>query len=393
MLNRLAEFHRLKGNLSKAEQLYRQVLIDFAEIGQEHRAVVRTALGNLTLLHMSQARFASAEKYAELMERELKMAAGPKGKRNETRPVPSAPAGEKGRAPVPSIVRPQPAPSAPPPSRGQNEVAGLMQPPPDAEPAPEQWPRTSDQAAKVDGCPPPEVTAAPISGGRIELRAMRPCRAGQEFEIHYGDMRFQRSFDAKGEAALSFDLFAGDELPFSIKFADADAIKIVLPKSAQPNITKLAIVWDKPVDLDLHAFEYAAPFGKPGHVWSGTSRSLAVTLGLVAAEKRAHGYISMSSRGDGRGTHAEVFTLVHREGQKYGAIAFALDFASRGDQAQAPYCGDDALGAIPYRIIRRSPDGRVTTDKGRIAAVPCGTKLDQTARFMRAAVPDIKLRR
>ncbi len=485
LLNRLAELHRLKGGIDDAEGVYQRVLIEFADLKAEDRDVVRTALGNLTLLHMSQGRLKSAEKYAELMERELRMASAaarkdvpaPDGE-EQSASEETEPRADIGLGPVVGEDSDQSS-SEQEPAAGR-DLAALLAPPPEAEPPAERPPerpperaaaqpperraerslqpsatgkdtpsaqpalqasgdgsakrvakvresaRTPDVGAKSnaadadqqkprgkttksDGlrlvsaqrtapagaaqtCGAPKVRASPAEGGRIELVVTSACRAGQDFDVIYGKLRFQHRLDGRGRANVAFDLFAGPAFKLAVKMTDGDPVEVVVPALDLSSMSKIAIVWSKPVNLDLHVFEYAAGFGKPGHVWQGANRTLSEVLGLVAAEKRAHGYFSSTSDGSGPGVHAEVFTLVRADKQRFGAIAFALDFASRGEKAEGKYCGEGVNASVPYTVYRFSGSGEPTVESGLIAALACGRQLDARMRYMSSAVGDMRLR-
>ena len=76
------------------------------------------------------------------------------------------------------------------------------------------------------------------------------------------------------------------------------------------DLSKVTIVWSGAVDLDLHAFEYSAAFGGPGHVWSEQPRS----LGEVTAERdgRGHGFLSTASAGGEIGSPIGAYGIVIR---------------------------------------------------------------------------------
>ena len=55
--NTIAELYKLMGNVNEAERRYLEVLERFNDGGSNDQKIVRKALGNLTLIYMSQGRF------------------------------------------------------------------------------------------------------------------------------------------------------------------------------------------------------------------------------------------------------------------------------------------------------------------------------------------------
>ena len=255
--------------------------------------------------------------------------------------------------------------------------------------------------------PPSPVCAEPVniatrvndSTGNVDLSLKSPCRAGKRLALSYGSQTFDLALDGAGRATLELELFQGLGAPTFIIFANGarqtvslDTAELRTALARQPKATKIAVVWSAPVDLDLHAIEYAGRRGSASHVWRGNPRSRAAALAAGQRDKRGHGYMSRTTDGSGKGSHAEVFTFFHKPGQRYGAVATSLDYVTRGDLPAGKYCGKGQLAQVEYEVFVRKPSGEVRRSIGVLPAVPCGKRLRQRVRFRNSAVPDLRIR-
>ena len=393
MLNRLAELNRLNGQTTQAVEIYHNVLINFFDLKGEHRSVIRTALGNLSLLYMSIGKFDSAEKYAALMRGEAKM---------ESKPVNSERASDNLR-PETNVTQSQ--------KTTTSIAAQAFQPQQLAGVATDNW-RPSNRAAPRDktpdainaeqrrpnsvqraSCPQPLVTAKFARGGVLDIDIVSTCLAEQTYEIVYGKHRFEYQLSSLGTDKRQLDPFTGLQNRISVEFPGQKPIIISVPQEALNNVVKVALVWNKAVDLDLHVFEYAAKVGQKGHIWSGANRTLNEATALVATSKRAHGYLSHRSSGQSSGTNYEVYTLLRHPEQRFGAVSFMLDFKSRGSEAKPPFCGPNELGTVDFEIYRLQSNGTVQTSAGLIPSMPCGQSVDEENRYLFSLIPAINLRR
>lgn len=431
MLNRLAEFSLLTGQINQALEIYRQVLTNFSNLKGEQRQIVRTALGNLTLLYMSLGQFDSAEKYAELMEREIASAANhsditaeaentaPQHQNTALKTDIEAQNSETHLSGSNTVTEQPPSPSAVENSAtNANRVGQAGRSVAERATASEKigedgvadrsetsQPSTSETTTRsavlatpdktpndTENCPKPEVSATVTNGGVLDIGIVSECLAERFYHISYGEYRFRYQLSSTGEDAQRLDLFAGTQKSISIEFDGQVPILISVPELAFENTLKVALVWHKAVDLNLHVFEYAAQPGKPGHIWSGANRTFAETNRLVETEKRAHGYISQSSSGGQSETNIEVYTLIRYPGQRFGAVALALDFESRGFEARPPFCGSSELASVPFKVYRLEQDGNVQIESGLISSMPCGQSMEHKERYLSSAISDINLR-
>lgn len=242
-------------------------------------------------------------------------------------------------------------------------------------------------------CGEPRIAGKALQAGLVSISLQSPCRAGQTFQIAYGSAAFQRIFDANGRAEVVFDMFLGRDEKLAVVLADGARHEVAVTPTDLEKVSKVAVLWSAPVNLDLHAFAHAARFGEPEHVWAGAPFKRETAVRVANETGQGAGFLSMADDGSGAGMKAEVYTFVHGDADVTGTVALALDYASRGDVPEGEMCGDGALAAVDFEVIVLTRDGTIGRESGRIASVPCGKPLSEPVRYRRSVVPDLKIRK
>jgi len=246
--------------------------------------------------------------------------------------------------------------------------------------------------APAGTCEPAKVSAKALPGGLAQIIIESPCRRSQTVAVHYGAFDLARKFGASGQASFALDLFLGPKASLQLGFADGSTQPVQLPDQDLGTVSKIALIWQAPVDLDLHAIESGGAFGKAGHRWQGAASSLDATNAEVAATGHGAGYISTTDDGTRDGSRIEVYTFVHSPEQDSGAVTMLIDYASRGATPSGDKCGTGALAEIPFDVVVLDHKGKIRTESSLIPAQPCGVPLTQPVRYLRGAVPDLRFR-
>lgn len=248
-------------------------------------------------------------------------------------------------------------------------------------------------AVKPEPCTEAAITTEPLSGGRMHIGITSTCRAGQAVTIAYGGAELVRALDAGGRLDMALDLFAGAGVAAEVKFADGGRRSLATAAKDLERVSKVAVLWRAPVDLDLHAFEYAARDNEHGHVFAARPSSLETAEKDMRAEHRGRGFLSVSDRSAPAGDRLEVYTFVHAEEQSGGVVPLAVDYVSRGGVATDPMCGKATLAEVPFRLVMRLRNGQVTRHAGTIAAAECGARIEAAARLNPSTLPALQIRK
>lgn len=246
--------------------------------------------------------------------------------------------------------------------------------------------------AAPPACGAPQIETQPLAAGRMRVAIAAGCRAREDVHLVYGGADQIARLDDSGRLTWVLDAFAGDKDQLELRFDGG--VKSTVPVKANDldRVSKVAVVWQRPVDLDLHAFEYAALAGSRGHVWAGAAGTSDAAASAVGSERKGRGFLSTANDGTGAGDRVEVYTFVHAEVQAAGAVGLALDHATRGDDPGETTCGKGDLAEVPYTVVVLARGSSPRRESGLIAAAPCGVKLGQDVRLRQSAMPVLRIK-
>ena len=234
--------------------------------------------------------------------------------------------------------------------------------------------------AASEPCSSASVTGETREAARIAIHVQSNCLAGKTVTISYGNHNFARAVGATGRLDYVLDLFEGAS-PVAVMLADGTRYPVDTSGVDYANISKIAVLWTSAVNLDLHALEYLAPRGGPGHVWARAAGNLDAARAEARDGARGRGYMSTVDDGEGEGTKVEVYTFLHNPKQRQGAITLLIDYETRGALPTGPFCGDGELATIEAQVIRMRPGGRIEKEMVRLTSVPCGQKVPENVRY------------
>jgi hypothetical protein len=237
-----------------------------------------------------------------------------------------------------------------------------------------------------------DIATEPLAGGRMRIAVKSACRAGQVVTLAYGGAELVRKIDNAGSLDLTLDCFAGADTPVEVRMADGTTRRLPVVTKDLDRVSKVAVLWKAPVELDLNAFEYAARLNEIGHVSAARPSSLDEAQRQAATGHRGRGFMS-SIADTATGDRLAVYTFVYAAEQASGVVGLALDYKSRGDLAAEPMCGKAPLAEVPFRLVMRLRGGQVERHAGTIAAAECGARILPAARLNQATMPALAIRK
>ncbi|WP_131802577.1 hypothetical protein [Yoonia litorea] len=126
------------------------------------------------------------------------------------------------------------------------------------------------QASPASSVCTTRLTASRAPVAMVDLTVRSPCFPDTTFLIRHGPASFTVWTGAQGLATVTVPALA-QRSRFSVyrQNIQYDEVEIYVP--AARNYDRIALNWNTPERLDLHAFEGAAFIGGPGHIWVGSS--------------------------------------------------------------------------------------------------------------------------
>ena len=248
---------------------------------------------------------------------------------------------------------------------------------------------------KIDAgaCRAPEITTEALDGGMMALHITAACHPNETVQISYAGAEFLRKLNAWGALDFTLDCFAGTSSVVDVRFGDNTRKTIPVVARDLDKVSKIAVLWRAPVNLDLHVFEYAARHGQAGHLWAKKPSAIATARLASQTEKRGHGFLSAIDDDQSLGDKIEVYTFLHNDEQASGSIALALDYETRGETPAGATCGQGALAEIDFQVVIQPRGGQVTRQAGVLTRVECGIRIATESRFNQAALPGLRIRR
>lgn len=269
----------------------------------------------------------------------------------------------------------------------ERQLLASTQPQAELEPQPQGRPQTVPAAQQPAAqCDTPAVLTVDVRLGALTgVSVQSPCDALDVAVVRYDDLEFAFALDAAGagsilvpgfQPATSAELWlpSGNGSVFDLAFEGTE------------NMERVGVVWDAPVQLDLHAFEFGADIGSAGHVRPDRPGSFELV------QWKGGGYLSTWRSVQGRGQNVSVYTYWRRPGGRSGIVDLSLDFASRQAEGAPETCGGGALAQPDFKVIRMLGGRSQRPERRRIAALDC-TAVAGSDRFIRDALDDIVVRR
>ncbi|MEO0822694.1 MAG: hypothetical protein AAF074_19975, partial [Pseudomonadota bacterium] len=229
---------------------------------------------------------------------------------------------------------------------------------------------------------PPSVTLDVRPAGETVLLIASPCHADSVAELKYQKMAFGVPIDRSGRGSIKMFGFETSAVAM-LSFADGEELDFDVPFTGVQRVERVALSWDDPVLMNLHAFEFGAEEGEDGHIFPGAPRDWSVV------RRRGGGYLTSFQPVEGVGEHVQIYTHYIRRGGKSGVVKMYIDFASRSRDQLPDTCGE-GRNARPNFTVTRSSRGRLEEPNvQRLGALDCDDVANPEYRLIGAAVRDI----
>jgi len=164
------------------------------------------------------------------------------------------------------------------------------------------------------------VDSMAMPGAMIALDIMAPCQPDARVVIEHSGLTLIGRTDAYGLLtmdipALETPAFLNVELPDG----SVETTLVALPDLA--DVSRVALQWEAPGALELHAMEFGASFGGPGHIWQEAPGDIATAL------QGTGGFLVTLGTEATDGPMAQVYTLPHASLRPGDSVAVSIDAA------------------------------------------------------------------
>lgn len=193
-----------------------------------------------------------------------------------------------------------------------------------------------DQPCAVD------LTAELRPASIAHLAVTAPCRAGERVTVRHAGLLFSGQIDALGAFAAEVPALLADAA-FSVTFPDGRVARTALAVPGAEAIDRVALQFNGPTGLQIHALEFGADYGDPGHVWAEAARDWASAMTMRGGFLTRLGDASLSDA-----FLAEVYTFPAEVTGRDGVVRLSVEA-----EVTPENCGRDIAG----QTIQAQPDG------------------------------------
>lgn len=161
--------------------------------------------------------------------------------------------------------------------------------------------------------------ANPIAGAMVDLKMTAPCAVNERLTVHHNGMMFTATTDAEGSLNLVVPALT-EQAVFILAFSNGDGAVAQTQVDDLENYDRVAVQWRGQAGFQLHAREFGADYGKPGHVWSG------IASDVKALKSGEHGVlIQLGDSTVAEPLMAEVYTFPSGTTKQDGAINLSVE--------------------------------------------------------------------
>ena len=281
-----------------------------------------------------------------------------------------------------------------------NAAPPADQPPEDNPPAAAPPPETNLAVLSISPRPgaaacEPGIRVSPLPAGFSRIAIAASCMSNELVRFTYGGVVFDRQLDTEGALTFDVDCFLGAREPVAIAFKDGAVYEAVPAALDLEKITKIAVVWNAAVDIDLHAYEYPGDLSAGRHVWASAPASVKDVVQRIRAEQIGAGFMSSVADAHGTGSHVEVYTFVYplTVGRRPASdlIRFAVDYSTRGSRPAGQACGDGAFASIDYQLLMSVRGAKPKRSLLSFTPLPCEVTIADQVRYNTSAYPELDL--
>jgi hypothetical protein len=232
---------------------------------------------------------------------------------------------------------------------------------------------------------PPGLILDVKPAGVTEVIIESPCHAGAVAELSYDGLRFGVALDAAGAGTVAA-IGLQQASNATLRFEDGETLDFNIPFADTERMERVALAWDMPVDLGLHAFEFGASPQSAGHVRPKYPRS------HDDVRRHGGGYLLEYRPVGGVGLSLSIYTYWHRHGGRSGVVKLKLDYISRDGRKRPDTCGAGALSEPDFTVLRSVAGKLERARRRRLASLDCAITASTADRYIGDAVDDMIVR-
>ncbi len=189
------------------------------------------------------------------------------------------------------------------------------------------------------------ATAAPRAAAMVRLTVTAPCRADARITVRHESLLYSARLDGLGTYSADVPALVADAA-FKVTFPDGGVAeaRTAVPLAAETE--RVALLYNGKTGLQIHALEFGADYGDPGHVWKGNAGTADAALKLGGGYLTALGDTALELP-----FMAEIYTLPADATMRDGVVRLSVEAEVTEDN-----CGRDIAG----QTLQKGAGGAMT---------------------------------
>ncbi len=193
------------------------------------------------------------------------------------------------------------------------------------------------------------LVVTPAADAMLETSIYAPCDAGEQVTLSHAGLTFGARIGADGQMMMLVPALT-EQASVTLAFADGreQSDSTLVPDLA--GIERVALFWQGPATLALHAYEFGAQYGDPGHIHPGSP------LPMTGAE---HGFVTMLGDPALQGSQlAQIYSFPRGTSSLRGQVSLEIEIPVTDASCGVPL----QVGAIEVHGIASAQARQIRLD-------------------------------
>ncbi|MCE8005464.1 hypothetical protein [Aestuariivita sp.] len=201
-------------------------------------------------------------------------------------------------------------------------------------------------------------TATVEAGAMVRFTVEAPCLGNENVVVHHNGMMFSAVTDEIGSLDVVVPALSETAILIA-EFENGEGSVATAQVSSLPFYDRVVLQWRGDSGFQLHAREFGANYGDPGHVWAGATRDVA------AAALGEGGFVTRLGTSDALLPRlVEVYTFPTGTASQTGEVALSIEV-----EVTAQNCGTD----IEAQAMELDGTGMLKTQYITLAVAECSS--------------------
>ena len=188
------------------------------------------------------------------------------------------------------------------------------------------------------------VTAEAMPAATVALDVMDPCQPNARIVVEHSGLNLTGKTDAMGILTMDIPAFESPAF-FTVRMPDGTTASALAGLPDIASYTRVGVQWQEDRALQLHAMEFGATYGDPGHIWRDNPGSAA------RAEDGEGGFMTYLGTASVEDPMlAEIYTFPRDTLDNDGTVRLTIEA-----EVTEANCGQDTLA----RTLETDSDGNV----------------------------------